>query len=753
MSTTIRAAAKAAGAGILSALLCVQAAFALDAQSEVETIPVPPSEPRPPMADPEDAPVELETVTVTGEKLGRSLAETVSSVVAITHEEIQASSGASMKDLVSQFANVVSAGGDREIAIRGVPQSGIGGVGETISVYLDGVALPARAAAFAGPLSAWDLNQVEILRGAQSTNQGRNSLAGSVVVNTAAPTERWDLKLRAGLMSRDGHDYALAAGGPLGAGFGFRIAGQDRYDNGDIVNVTRDEDDAGRELTRNWRLRLGFVPGELPGYSAQYSYVEADNEFGDSLHDSSQGERTETANVRTSEDDRTRLHSLQQTVRFGERWRVESISGWTDIDNLYTIDYDRSADEGGYSDNTLYERTLSQELRLHFQVRRINAVIGAYYADTDRDTSTIGHDVTAAGGLVLLNGYVDAESRQRTQALFGEADWDFATRWRLTAGLRFNQERSRDHGESDLSLTLSGTIPGVPVSLPVGVPLPDAVSDGLALLLPDFIPPDYEVSNNTEFTDLLPKLGLTWFLSEASSLALIYQEGYRSGGTSISFFGGAMSPFDPEYTKTLELAARTRQFGGRLMLSANAFYTRWRDQQVTIGESSGFETTTENAGRSHYYGLETEARWMISGPLELNASLGWLESEFDEFVNDGEDYAGNEFPYAPNLTAGLSLTLYEWHRLSGQIALTHIGEAYSDADNDPRTLADARTLLSAKLGCRLGAGFSLSVYGRNLSDDPNVQGTLVSGSDENARVATRYGEPRSWGLLLEWQRP
>ncbi|HEY1076854.1 MAG TPA: TonB-dependent receptor plug domain-containing protein, partial [Fontimonas sp.] len=137
-------------------------------------------------------PAQLETIVVTGEKLGRSLAETTTSVGIVTRADLAASSDAVMKDVVTQFANVVSAAGDREIAIRGVPQGGIGGEGETISVYLDGVALPARAASFAGPLSAWDLEQVEVLRGAQSTNQGRNSLAGSVILRSREPTPYWD---------------------------------------------------------------------------------------------------------------------------------------------------------------------------------------------------------------------------------------------------------------------------------------------------------------------------------------------------------------------------------------------------------------------------------------------------------------------------------------------------------------------------------------------------------------------------------
>ncbi|MFP5306512.1 MAG: TonB-dependent receptor [Gammaproteobacteria bacterium] len=485
----------------------------------------------------------------------------------------------------------------------------------------------------------------------------------------------------------------------------------------------------------------------MSGYQAQYGYTQADNEFGDPLHDDANGERTETSNVSGNEDVTTRLHGLEQSLAFGDGWRFDAISGWTDIGNLYTIDFDRSAADSGYSDNTLDERIGSQELRLHYTQPRLNAVVGLYYADAERHTGTTGYDVAAAGGAVLLDGTIVSDSDQRTQALFAEADWDFAEAWRLTAGLRLNDERTRRYDVADLSYTLTAPVPGLPYGIPIGVPLPDAASDLLAELLPDYVPPDYAGGERTRFTDVLPKLGIAWLPSSDASVALTYQEGYRSGGVSISFFGGAVSPYDPEYTQTLELAARSRWLDQRLTLNANVFYTRWRDQQVTIGESSGFSTTTENAGRSHYYGLETEALWAASGPFEIFATLGLLDSEFDEFVNDGEDYAGNEFPYAPRHTAGLGLRLREWRRFSGQISVSRIGALYADPDNDPRSRAEARTLLHAKLGYRLPAGFSLALYGRNLTDDPNRQGALVAGE----RIASRYGEPRSFGAVLEWQ--
>lgn len=745
-------------------LLCLPLALhAQDTAPGPDTVTVQPLRAPPPDDAPRDdgEAQRLDSIVVTGEKLGRSLGETATSVGIATREDLQAASDATMKDVVTQFANVVSADGDRGIAIRGVPQDGIGGEGETISVYLDGVALPSRAAAFAGPLSAWDLEQVEVLRGAQSSTQGRNSLAGSVVLRSREPTPTWDLHARAGVMSRGGHDVAIAGGGPLGETLAFRIAAQDRNDNGDIVNTTRHEDDAGREITRNARAKLAWTPAALPGYRAVYGYTRANNEFGDPLHDSSGGERTETSNVRGNEDDRSRVHSFEQRYDFGGRWRVESISGWTQYDNLYTIDFDRSASDGGYSDNSVNQNIFSQELRLNYAGERLRAVYGAYLSNDALRTNTTGHDVAAAAGAARLNGTVDSNGNVRTRALFAEADWDFAEAWRATLGLRYNREHSLRSDASELDVTLAApleylfaqsplplpnAVTAPLLALPIGVPLGDAGTDLLVAALPTLVPPDYSAQGDRRFADLLPKAGLTWFTEQRSALALTYSEGYRSGGTSVSFFGGYVSPFDPEYTRTLELAWRTHGANRRLLFNANLFYTRWRNQQVTIGETSGFETTTENAGRSHYYGLETELLWKFDAPLEVFATAGVLRSTFDEFTNGEDNYAGHEFPYAPRETASLGVTLRDWHRLSGQLAVNAIGAFYSDPDNDPRSRADARVLVNARVAYAFGGGWSLALYGRNLGNDPNEQGALVAGS----RLASRYGEPRSFGALLEW---
>ncbi len=699
-------------------------------------------------ADPGDEPAQapptdLPPLQVRGDQLQRDVEAVDTSASVIGADELARSSAATMKDVVSGLANVTSASGDRELSIRGVPQGGIGGEGETISVLLDGLALPERAAGFAGPTSAWDLEQVELLRGAQSTAQGRNSLAGMVVLQGREPTPYWSSAARAGVLSRDSHDLAFAGGGPLGDSLSFRLAAQDRRDRGDIRNVTREEDDAGREITRNGRFKLAWDAGS--SYRAGLSLTAARNDRGDTLHVLSDGKvRTQTADVRYEDTTRSGTLGLTQTLDLSTRWGLESISGWARSRADLVIDQGRTEEDRGYSDNLLNEDILSQELRLRYAGERLELVTGVYLAQSETADTTIGHDIVAGGGAALLNGDITGEGEVSTGALFAEADWSFLSRGRLTLGGRLNHERLRRHDVSNIQIALIAPVPGV--DLPLRVPLPEETVNLLAEVYPDAIPRNYDVEGDRRFTDLLPKLGLSWEFSSALRLAALYTEGYRSGGTSVAFFSGQVSEFDPEYTRTGELVLRARPLD-RVRLNLNLFYTDWRDQQVLIGESTGFTTVTTNAGRSHSYGAELETVWTATRHWGLRMSAGWLHTQFDDFINQGEDYAGNRFPYAPRTTVSVGLDLREGTALSGALTLQHVGSYFSDPANTDDTRVPSRLLLNARAGWAMTPRWQLVFWGRNLGGDDNIQGRFIQDETE----VHRYGEARSMGLLLEYR--
>ena len=126
----------------------------------------------------------VEAVIVTGEKSSRTLQQTITSVAVTTAARIERENIQTLYDVVNRTANMSETYGKTGFTIRGISNSNVsgGGTGGLSTVYVDGAALPEQAV-FSGPLDMWDIGQVEVLRGPQSTLQGRNSLAGAVILS------------------------------------------------------------------------------------------------------------------------------------------------------------------------------------------------------------------------------------------------------------------------------------------------------------------------------------------------------------------------------------------------------------------------------------------------------------------------------------------------------------------------------------------------------------------------------------------
>jgi outer membrane receptor protein involved in Fe transport len=91
--------------------------------------------------------VEIAPITVTGEKINRTLEETQSSVVVVTEEKLREHADKNLVDLFARTPGVYSQADNETWGIRGVPVSGFDDQGPAtingpISVYVDGAVQP-----------------------------------------------------------------------------------------------------------------------------------------------------------------------------------------------------------------------------------------------------------------------------------------------------------------------------------------------------------------------------------------------------------------------------------------------------------------------------------------------------------------------------------------------------------------------------------------------------------------------------------
>lgn len=176
----------------------------------------------------------IEKIIVIGEKTDRSLKDTASSVSIIAEETLRSLQHITISQAVSEIPNVVALPGAVP-DIRGVSGNGSatgfngvsGGARARVSTLIDGVAEPFMAD-LTGDSGIWDIQQIEVFRGPQSTSNGRNSLGGLIYIKTKHPSYDWKGAARVGYRDQSQYiDTSVMISGPLiHDQLAFRFTGQ-----------------------------------------------------------------------------------------------------------------------------------------------------------------------------------------------------------------------------------------------------------------------------------------------------------------------------------------------------------------------------------------------------------------------------------------------------------------------------------------------------------------------------------------------
>lgn len=671
-----------------------------------------------------------ERVMVLGQQQERPLRAEPGSVAVADGARLDAGTDGDLYQLVAMTPNVNSSSGVRGFSIRGIAQSGFASEGGLlVNVQVDGAAVQGYQGSFFGPFGTWDLDRVEIFRGPQSTQQGRNALGGAIVLRSADPVYRTEIRGRVRLGSAAAAHTSTVVNLPLVAErAALRIAFDRRATDGFVNAPTRGEEDYDARTARNLRAKLRFDPN--PRFRALLTLAETDSRGGDSTiaADRFPGERVTLSDHPAEDGSRHRFATLEWDWLLTEALSLESSSSLYSHEYRREEDLDRTPAPAGVLDYTTDDRWATGELRLRYAGpggRR--GVLGVHLADLDdrlqADAAGPGELAGLPPGFVLTS-FFTANEKTRNAALFGETDLDLGPAWTLTLGARYDFERRETENTQGV------------VAEPAHPAFPGDPSPGLPV--------------EASYRAFLPKVALTRALGEAVALSASWQRGYRAGGRSVAVLSQQVGDFDPEFTDNYEVALRAEAPDRRSYFHANLFHTAWRDQQVRVLTPLGLpvDTLTVNAGRSTLRGAEAQAGYWLRPEVGLHGSVGLLRTEFDDFRDGERDFTGNEFPHAPrwSLFAGISVRFAEsW---SGSAELGAQGESFSDSGNDPRFRIGSRALLNARFGYRLGP-WGVFAFGRNLLDRAYLYEAWAP-TPPLPGAFGRAGAPRTFGIELDF---
>ncbi len=679
-------------------------ALALTAMAEAAlaqaTAPAPAAAASAPAASTADA----GAIVVTGQKIQRSTQDTYTSTGVVTSEQIEDLKLRDVRDALKLQGNVYVApsnNGNNGISIRGLNSEGIGEPGANMrplmTLSIDGAAQSFEGVR-RGQRGSWDVEQIEVARGPQSTLQGRNSLAGSLTVKTFDPTPHWEAAGRLTVGEGDQVAPAMMLSGPLaGESLMFRLAAEQQRGNNGIHHLNPDTAFLSKDHYDNLRGKLLWKPPSLPGFEAKLTLSATTDQPAVGAVSQPWRDRQFDAETTAAEGRRNKVrnHVLELSQRLQPGLTLVSITAHVETDALLTgrgsindLPYRR--------DETRVDSDTTQELRLVYDRpgSGITAVGGLF----------AGHFGNHRDSLVTLGseGFQDLESRRRDRslALFGEVTWQFAPLWKLTAGARYDDERSR-------------------------------------LAVDDQLVGEIERSRFQHHA-FLPKLGLAYALTPTQSVALTASTGYRAG------FREEGRDVAPEYLRSYELAYRSAWQGGRVLFNANLFHYDWRDQQISVPVGSAGLTYTDNVGRSHVDGAEVSLTWRQGRWLDVGASLGLTRAVLDEALMTvvDADFSGKEFPEAPRVSGGLwgTVRFHGGWFLSADVTARSRAWATGDLYNRSDLRVPGRAVLGLRGGYEVGA---LSVV---LWVDNATNRQYISGRD--TRGGVYVGDARRAGVTL-----
>lgn len=174
--------------------------------------------------------------------------------------------------------------------------------------------------------------------------------------------------------------------------------------------------------------------------------------------------------------------------------------------------------------------------------------------------------------------------------------------------------------------------------------------------------------------ELLPSLSVSYGGGWGNVYASA-RKGFKAGGFNTQLFSDILQQkmmgelvgndqnvdasstvYHPEENWTYELGTHLLPLeSGDLDVSAALFYIDCRNQQLTVfPQGMGTGRMMSNAGRSFSTGVELGARYVV-GPVTIDAAFGYAYAKFLEYNRGDVDLAGKFLPYAPRETMSANI--------------------------------------------------------------------------------------------------
>lgn len=678
-------------------------------------------DPKPPASPPpSDTPTELDSVVITALKRPQA-ARQVPMSLSITDVGLGAPGSLGLSDVLYGTPGTAwnaSALGLSTVAIRGITTTLGTDRGQSATGYfIDEVSLTdPYFAQGAFDLDTFDLDNVTVLRGPQTTIYGASAFAGAVNYQTTKPNlDRLEGRVQASAASA-GHDGPRPSARamlnlPIRPGvLALRATYVHREDGGFVDNTGIGVSDANNAVTRSGRVQLAWRPTtdlRLGFMHLAQSQKTADMGYEDSATPKTKDtQRAEGIDVHTT----LSVLRLDQDLPVGGLTIVASRR-----DGRRWLDASPSSAASYSADRRDLINTVSKalEVRLASSAERpLSFLLGSAFEDSRSRLAT----TTAQFYLGQRTDFDETYAyRARNGAVFGEITYRPSAHWRIDLNGRFS--RIAERGLGVVTQTVAGSDRQT-VSTPV----------------------------RSTARSATPRLAVSWSPDDRTTLYAAVATGARYGGPNFNpdrqIWNTPVS-FGRDSLISKEAGVRTRIFDRRLQMEASVFHIDWRDAQVRLITPLFGYSYAANAKRATSMGLEWSGTWSVTDNLLLRANLTYLDARLRDPAYAGLSQTGGPLtlPGASRWRTAEEVS-YRWNRLpmTPQLTLSHrfasraasvIGGGLEQGDYH---VVDSRLIFS-------GRTVEIGLFANNITD---AKGVTLSGG------VMRFVEPpRRIGVSID----
>lgn len=627
-------------------------------------------------------------------------------------------SNTQITDIIQSTPNFTWAGGSsapRFLQIRGIGEleQYEGAPNPSVGLVFDDIDLSGLGI----PMTMFDVEQVEVLRGPQATRFGANGLAGVVSIRSTEPSKFESATSMLSIGNDELYSTGLGFGGTIlnSKDLSYRISIAHEQSNGFRKDLYLNRNDTNEKENSDVIAQIRFQPTYETKLDLEGIYARQDDGY----------DAFALNNAFTTQSDRPGKdeHDLAGSKLFIEHLidnsiRVQSITSYSSSNLNYGFDGDwgnnifwgANAPYDYRSASSRDRDVISEEIRLSSASQESDSWLLGVFGQHLKENSQIDEFQNEVR-------YDELSTNYKADSLAGFAAVERSLNQSISIGSTLRAEhRSTDYIDSNLKS----------------------------------FEPDFNMQGGSAY--------LKYKVSEKNQLYSLVSRGFKGGG----FNAGTRIPdirtqYDPESLWNYEIGAKGSGLSELFTYGISAFWMQRYNQQIKLAlqdnpeDPLSFSYLTDNAGQGRNLGLEGDIAANISETFQLSLNAGILESKITSVdaalsnLQDREQSSAPPWNYSLKARYLITDCWYLNTSLNGQDSF------YFDDSHNQKS--NPYSLLGAEIGW-LNGNLKIALWGKNLSNQKYATRGFYFGNeppDFPNKLYIQRGDPTSFGMTLSYQ--